>query len=87
MTIKFRLEFGCLCKPISEQLKEHGIELNEDKKKEFDGDMEMLNIVKFRRLFPPSQIDAAYQKLAKKVTEHLYTKTICGEILSDVNKV
>ena len=72
MTKKFRLEFGCLCRPISEQLEEVGIELNEDKKKEFDGDLKTLNMLKFRHLFPPSQIDAAYDKLAKKVTDHLY---------------
>ena len=80
MTKKFRLEFGCLCRPISEQLEEVGIELNEDKKKEFDGDLKILNMLKSRHLFPPSQIDAAYDKLAKKVTDHLYSKAISGEI-------
>ena len=80
MKIKFRLEFGCLCKPVSEQLRAAGIELSEDKTREFDSDLEALNAIKFRNLFTPSQIDTAYNKLAKKVTDHLYTKTICGGI-------
>ena len=54
--------------------------MSEDKTKEFDGDLEALNTIKFRNLFPQSQIDAAYDKLAKKVTDHLYSKTICGDI-------
>ena len=78
MTLKFRLEFGCLCKSISEQLKEVGIELNEDKTKEFNGDLAAINAMKCRHLFSPSQIDAAYGKLAKKVTNHLYSKAQCG---------
>jgi len=74
MSTKFELEFGCLCKPISEQLAEHGIKLNDDKTKEFDGDMEALNMIKLKHLFPPSQIDAAYLKLGTKVRDHLYGK-------------
>lgn len=69
------LEFGCLCPPISEQLDKIGVVYDNDRIADFQKDVDAINHLKMRHLFPKSQLDTAYDKLAKRVLGHIRKPT------------
>lgn len=78
MNKTFRLEFGCLCKPPTQQLDEHGVKYDSVEGKIFDSYMSTLNDLKFTHLFTESQINMAYDKLGKRIIKHVKDRFVDG---------
>lgn len=70
-TKQLQLEMGCLCASFSEQFDEHNIKYDVETMKKYDEYMKTLNGLKFSGLFQHNQINKAYDKLAKKVFDHV----------------
>lgn len=74
MTTKnVNLEMGCLCPTFSEQLQKQGVKFNPETMVKYDKQLETLNGLKFDDLFQPNQINKAYDRLSKKVFEHIHS--------------
>ena len=72
--LRVQLAMGCLSKTFSEQLDLLYVKYDKETMKKFDREMELLNTIKFTGLFPHSQMNKAYDKLAKKVFTHIKGK-------------
>lgn len=77
-TTTINLEIGCLCPTFSEQLQNQGVKFNPETVSKYDKQLETLNGLKFDGLFQPNQINKAYDRLSKKVFEHIHS-TANGE--------
>ena len=67
------LEMGCMCPTFSEQLQKQGVKFDTEIMSKYDKQMKTLNGLKFDELFQPNQINKAYDKLSKKVFEHIHS--------------
>ena len=74
MTTKtVNLEMGCLCPTFSEQLQKLGVKFEPETMVKYDKQLKTLNGLKFDDLFQPNQINKAYDRLSKKVFEHIHS--------------
>lgn len=68
---KFTLRYGCLSKPISEQLKEQGFEgLPQKDLDYFDRLLEALNCIKFHKITTPAE----HKKINDRIHKYISTK-------------
>ena len=65
------LYLGCLSKTITEQLDTQGIIYAHKEGEIFQKYHKMLCELKFSKLFTPSQINLAYDKLFKQIEKHV----------------
>ena len=70
-SIMTELTLGCLSKPINEQLDEQNIQYDLSVIAVLEIKHKTLCKLKFMDLFPPGQINKAYDKLFKQVEKHL----------------
>jgi len=73
--VKFNLEFGLLCDPISDRLDKYNITYSSKEVEGFQKDTDAINRVSIRHLVPASQINMARDKLAKRIFDHIHTKS------------
>lgn len=63
------LQLGCLAEPLAKQLAGHAFDA--DTMNHFQRDMEAISRAHVRRLIPYSAAMKAYDKLAKKIVQHV----------------
>lgn len=68
---KVTLGFGAVCDPISVQLEQQGIEIDEHAAARFQKMSDAINMVCLHRLVPESKCNEARKKLMNKIMEHL----------------
>jgi len=65
------ISLGCISKSICEQLDEQNIKYDPDVISKLQTKNKLLCQLKFMGLFPPGQINKAYDKLFKQVENHV----------------
>jgi hypothetical protein len=68
----FTLEFGALCKPIGEQLKEQGIELPKESCERFERINHCITRLHLNGIIPDSVRDGARKRLMKKISDAVH---------------
>ena len=61
------IEFGCLCKPIGEQLESQGIEIPESEAKLLNDIAQQIIFLHLQDIIPDSARDSANKKLMKRI--------------------
>lgn len=74
MAKTLKIELGVLAPPLYEQLNNQGLNYDCDTIQRFETDRRALNQLRIRELIPESQLTKGYQKLFKRITEHVKTR-------------
>jgi len=65
------ISLGCISKSICKQLDEQNIKYDQDVMSKLQTKNKLLCKLKFMDLFPPAQINKAYDRLFKQVDKHV----------------